>query len=179
MEVEVFGPNKPAAGHFFNVLLLWAHGCINVSHPAGAVSYPGRRTLRPSQWLGWQGFFSLPFIASALYIVHPLHVECVANIKGRDEILALLGGLGALWATLKYFDTKAWWWLGVSSISLLLGMFAKENALTFVAVIPLTVWVFTKVPFSRALTAAAPLLGAALVFYLGALCGAGLFAQSR
>jgi len=97
-------------------------------------------------------------------MLHPLHVECVANIKGRDEILALLGGLGALWATLKYFDTKGWWWLLLSGVSLLLGMFAKENALTFVVVIPLTVWFFTKVPLPQALRATLPLLAAAVIF---------------
>jgi hypothetical protein len=97
-------------------------------------------------------------------MLHPLHVECVANIKGRDEILALLGGLGALWATLKYFDTRGWWWLIVSCVSLTLGMFAKENALTFVAVIPLTVWFFTNVSAKRAAFSALPLLVAAFVF---------------
>ncbi len=158
MEVEIFGPNKPAAGHFFNVLLYGLTGILIYRILLGL--FPIRDEGRPAgPW-----YFSLPFIASTLYMLHPLHVECVANIKGRDEILALLGGLGALWATLKYFDTKGWWWLVVSAASLLLGMFAKENALTFVVVIPLTVWFFTKVSFPQALRAALPLLAAAVIF---------------
>ena len=32
----------------------------------------------------------LPFLITALFVVHPIHVEVVANIKSRDEILALL-----------------------------------------------------------------------------------------
>lgn len=154
MEVEFFGPNKPAAGHFFNVLLYGLTGILIYRILLGL--FPVRE--------GGRWYFSLPFIASTLFILHPLHVECVANIKGRDEILALLGGLGALWATLKYFDTKAWWWLALSAILLLFGMFAKENALTFVAVIPLTVWFFTRVSIERALLATLPLLAAALIF---------------
>ncbi len=154
MEVEFFGSNKPAVGHFFNVLLYGLTGVLLYRILLGL--FPIRE--------GGKWFFSLPFIASALYMLHPLHVECVANIKGRDEILALLGGLGALYATLKYFDTKGWWWLVVSAVSLLLGMFAKENALTFVAVIPLTVWFFTKVSLNRTLMATLPLLAAALFF---------------
>ena len=154
MEVEIFGPNKPAAGHFFNVLLYGLTGLLIYRILLGL--FPTRD--------GGKWYTSLPFIASALYMLHPLHVECVANIKGRDEILALLGGLGALWATLKYFDTKGWWWLLLSGVSLLLGMFAKENALTFVVVIPLTVWFFTKVPLPQALRATLPLLAAAVIF---------------
>ncbi|MFN0173259.1 MAG: tetratricopeptide repeat protein [Saprospiraceae bacterium] len=154
MEVEFFGPNKPAVGHFFNVLLYGFTGVLMYRILLGL--FPIRE--------GGRWFFSLPFIASALFMLHPLHVECVENIKGRDEILALLGGLGALWATLKYFDTKGWWWMLISAVSLLLGMFAKENALTFVVVIPLTVWFFTKVSLNRVLITALPLLAAALLF---------------
>ena len=164
MEVEIFGANKPAAGHFFNVLLYGLTGVLMYRILLGLFPLKEEGASNPRNSFGWQGFFSLPFIASALYMLHPLHVECVANIKGRDEILALLGGLGALWATLKYFDTKAWWWLGLSAVLLLLGMFAKENALTFVVVIPLTVWFFAKVSAQRAIMASLPLLGAALIF---------------
>ncbi|MFN0213374.1 MAG: hypothetical protein ACKVT2_03895 [Saprospiraceae bacterium] len=164
MEVEVFGANKPAVGHFFNVLLYGLTGLLMYRILLGLFPIQAGGSSHLRLGFGGQGYFSLPFIASALFVLHPLHVECVANIKGRDEILALLGALGALWATLKYFDTKGWWWLILSGVSLLIGMFAKENALTFIAVIPLTVWFFTKVPFSRALSASVPLLIAGMVF---------------
>lgn len=154
MEVEFFGPDKPAAGHFFNILLYGLTGMLLYRILLGL--FPVRE--------GGQWYFSLPFLATVFYMLHPLHVECVANIKGRDEILAVLGSLGALWAALKYYDTKAWWYLAISGVSLLLGMFAKENAITFVAVIPLTVWFFTPVNFRRSLVSALPLLAAALVF---------------
>ncbi|MBN8679127.1 MAG: hypothetical protein J0M29_12940 [Chitinophagales bacterium] len=154
MEVQFFGPDKPAAGHFFNVLLYGLTGILLYRILLGL--FPVRE--------GGKWYFSLAFLASAFYMLHPLHVECVANIKGRDEILAVLGSLGALWAALKYYDTKAWWYLAISGVSLLLGMFAKENALTFVAVIPLTIWMFTPVSFRRSLISLLPLLVAALVF---------------
>ncbi|MCK5029515.1 MAG: hypothetical protein KAR57_07770, partial [Bacteroidales bacterium] len=38
-------------------------------------------------------YWSLPFVASLLFLAHPIHTEVVANIKGRDEILSLLGVL--------------------------------------------------------------------------------------
>lgn len=154
MEVEFFGPNRPSIGHFFNILLYGLTGMLLYRVLAGL--FPLNE--------GGRWYFSLPFVASILYMLHPLHVECVANIKGRDEILAMLGSLGSLWAMLKYFDTKGWWWLLVSAISLLLGMFSKENAITFVAVVPLTVWFFTSVSAKRVSIATLPLLAAAAVF---------------
>ncbi len=154
MEVELFGPNKPAAGHFFNVLLYGLTGILMFRILIGL--FPVKE--------GGSWYFSLPFLATTFYMLHPLHVECVANIKGRDEILAVLGGLAALWATLKYFDTRGWWWLILSGFFLLLGMFAKENALTFVAVIPLTVWFFTTVSLKRIAITTLPLLSAAAIF---------------
>ena len=67
-------------------------------------------------------YLSFPFIASLLFLAHPLHTEAVANIKGRDEIMTLLGSLGALWFTLKYLDTKKAKFFVYSSLSLFLGL---------------------------------------------------------
>lgn len=53
----------------------------------------------------------------------------------RDEILALMFSLSALYAAMKYYDTRKVLWIALSAVSLFLGMLAKENALTFLAVI--------------------------------------------
>lgn len=154
MEVGIFGAGKTAISHVINILLYGFTGILLYRILLGLFPIGD----------GGRWYFSLPFITALVFVLHPLHVECIANIKGRDEILALLGGLGALWATLKYFDTNKYYWLWVSAFLLLLGMLAKENALTFLAVIPLTVAVFTPVTRSRAISAAIPLLLAALAF---------------
>lgn len=169
MEVEFFGAGKPFISHFMNVLLYGLTGVLLYRILVGL--FPIRE--------GGRWYFSLPFIASVCFMLHPLHVECVANIKGRDEILALLGGLGALWATLKYFDTKGWYWLLLSGLSLLLGMFSKENTLTFVAVIPLTAWFFTNVSVKRAAFASLPLLAAAGVFIWARYAALGYMLSSN
>lgn len=156
VEVALFGKDKPAIGHFFNIVLygLTAIVLFRVLLRLFPIAEGGR----------W--YFSLAFIGALLFVVHPLHVESVANIKGRDEILALLGSLYALYAALKYADNKGGGWLLVSAVSLLLAMLAKENALTFVAVIPLTVWFFGKGSDGRTAAVAWPLLLAALFFIL-------------
>lgn len=159
IEVGMFGKDKPYIGHFVNIL--WYGLTAVLMYRVLLGLFPLKPASEGGRW-----YFGLAFLASVLFVLHPLHSECVANIKGRDEILALFFSLGALYATLKYFDTDRGIWLVGSALSLLLAMLAKENALTFVAVIPLTVWFFTKVPNSRNFTATIPLLLAALAFIL-------------
>lgn len=156
MEVGIFGNGRPNISHFINILVYGLTGVLLYRILLGL--FPLKEG---SRW-----YFSVPFIAALLFVLHPLHSEAVANIKGRDEILALLCSLGALYATLKYFDTNRSLWLWVSGIMLLLGLFSKENALTFLAVIPLTVWFFTKAPLNRIATSAIPLAIAAFVFII-------------
>jgi protein O-mannosyl-transferase len=159
VEVGVFGKNNPHLahyGHFINILLYGLNGVVLYRLLAGL--FP--------QAEGGRWYFGTAFIAAVLFVLHPLHVECVANIKGRDEILALMGSLGAVWAAFRYFDTGRAFWLAVMAVLLLLGMLAKENALTFVAVIPLTVWFFGKLPAHRVAALVPPLALSALAFIL-------------
>lgn len=159
VEIGLFGkdnPMLPHISHFVNILLYSLTGVLLYRILLGL--FPLKE--------GGRWYFGLPFLAALIFAMHPLHVECVANIKGRDEILALLFSLGALYAMLKYFDTDRAIWQILSGTSLLLGLFAKENALTFLAVIPVTVMFFTPVSRGRALAASWPLMAAALIFII-------------
>ena len=91
---------------------------------------------------GKKWFQSLPFIAVVLFAVHPIHTEVVANVKGRDEIFAMLGSFAALWCSLKYVDTKKWYWLVLSFLAFTFGIFSKENTVTFLAVLPLALYYY-------------------------------------
>ena len=82
-------------------------------------------------------YLSLPFLATLLFLLHPLHTEAVANIKGRDEIMSMIGAMAALLTALKFMESRKWWWLALSFVGMLFGLFSKENAVTFLAVIPL------------------------------------------
>jgi tetratricopeptide (TPR) repeat protein len=92
---------------------------------------------------------AIPFITAALFLAHPVHTEVVANIKGRDEILALLLSLTSLWFALRYFDQQKLHFLVLSGLSFFLGMLSKENAIMFLFIIPLTIYFFTKHPLKR------------------------------
>ena len=87
-------------------------------------------------------FQSLPLFAVVLFAVHPIHTEVVANVKGRDEIFAMLGAFAALWGSLKYVKTRKWYWLILSLLAFTFGIFSKENTITFLAVLPLTLFYY-------------------------------------
>ena len=91
-----------------------------------------------------QMWFSVPFIAAILYLFHPIHIEAVANIKGLDEILTFLFAIFSWFVALKLYNRPNL--LGSLGLGLLFfaGLLAKENAITFLAVIPLSLYVFGK-----------------------------------
>lgn len=113
-----------------------------------------------------QWWFSVPFVGALLFALHPTHVEAVANIKGRDEILALLLSLATLYGSLRYIATKQLLWAVTAPVLFLLACLAKENALTFLAVVPLALILLKKTPTKEAIMASLPLLGAGLLFII-------------
>lgn len=85
-----------------------------------------------------------PLVVTALFVVHPIHVEVVANIKSLDEILALFFSLKAIYLLWKYLNTRKHIWL-ISSISVYgLALFSKESAVVFIFIFPLILYFFTK-----------------------------------
>lgn len=79
---------------------------------------------------------------AALFAAHPVHTEAVANIKGRDEILALAGAAGSAWVVLRA-ARRGGGGAGPAVLAgtlFFLGCLAKENAVTFLAVIPLLLY---------------------------------------
>lgn len=123
---------KPWLGHFLNIILY------------GFLCYFIFITLRNilTSSLGEEKAAYMSLIAAALYAVHPLHTEVVANIKGRDEIMSMLGAMGALYGIIKAFDTGQKKYHYLAAVSLFLGLLSKENTITFAAIIPLTLYFF-------------------------------------
>lgn len=123
IDIGLFGM-RPWAGHLMNVLL-FSLLCM--------VLFRTLRHLFPDFQAAYAFFIAL------LFLVHPIHVEAVANIKSRDEILALLFALLALQLFVRHYRTGHWGQLGLSALFLLLGALSKEGALTYFAIVPLTV----------------------------------------
>jgi hypothetical protein len=106
----------------------------------------------------------IPFLAAVLYILHPVHSEVVANVKGRDEIMTTMGAMGALYFVLKYLSSRNNLYLIISGVAMFLGLMSKENAITFLAVIPLTMYFFTNAKTKDYVVALTPSLIAAIVY---------------
>ena len=122
---------------------------------------------------------SIPFIATLLFIVHPLHTEVVANIKGRDEILALLGELGTLYFTFKYLYNNRIIYLYIIFIIFLIGILSKESALTFLAIVPITAHFFTQATTAEKLKVTLPVLAGTVVYLLMRLQAIGYLLDNK
>lgn len=124
----------PVVQHLNNVLLFIIL-CISIL----AVL---RKLFPPNEKQKW--YLTLPFIATLLFALHPLHTEAVANIKGRDEIMAMLGAILALYCALRFVDNRRWHWLLLSFLAMTFGLFSKESAITFLAVVPMCLYFYPK-----------------------------------
>lgn len=148
IEWQLF-PDDPWIGHFMNVALYSASAML--------LFFVLARLLKNTN-------AAIPFCITALFIAHPTHVEVVANIKSRDEILALLFSFSALLFFVKYADSKKTSSLLAALISYLLAMFSKENAITFLAVFPLAIYFFRENSLSDNLKSSALMIIPALIF---------------
>lgn len=148
MEWQIL-PDNPSFMHFVNVLFYALTG--------GLLFFTLARVFKNYNLI-------LPFAAAVIFMIHPLHTESVANIKGRDDIMGFFFFLLTvywLWDYLKKSDIK---WLALSLASFFLAIMAKESSVTYVAVFPLLLYFFTKTPLERNLKLSGGYLVVALIF---------------
>ncbi len=108
----------------------------------------------------------LPHIATALFVVHPVHIEVVANIKSRDELTAFLSFMIAGWLLLKAIDQKKFLYQILSFFFFTIALFSKESALTTLAIIPLMLWFFRDHDWKKAAMKTLPYFGLAVVYLI-------------
>lgn len=156
IEVEIFGPDKPYISHMINVLL---YGLL------GVLLFYTLMLMFPHKGYG-KYYLSIPFIAALLYIAHPIHTEAVANIKGRDEIMGMLGAIATLYFSLRYAKSEKLMYVGLAVLSFIFALLSKENPITFLAVVPLTYYFFTNAKVRQYATGTLPLLLVAVVYVI-------------
>lgn len=93
--------------------------------------------------------FIIPISMTLLFAAHPIHTEVVANIKSRDELIAFLGSIGAVYFLLKYLGSGKIILFAVSVLSFAAGLLSKENTVTFLGIIPLTLFFFTDLKIKK------------------------------
>ena len=152
IEHSIFG-NRPFWGHLFNLLyyMLLVVSIFKVLSLLLTLKIK-KKTAR-----------LLAFTTALLFLVHPVHSEVVANIKGRDEIIALLLGIWSLHLILQWVQSQKWLQALGAGLVFLLALLAKETAITFLFLSPLAVFLFLN--RKKSLQVALPFFGA-LVGYL-------------
>lgn len=145
----------PFVHHLFN--LLWYGGVVVLLFGWLTVVRRQRGVAAISDWF--------PFLAALLFAAHPIHTEVVANIKGRDEIMALAGCLAAAWLTWRAVEKDNFGLAAAAAACFFLGLLSKETAITFLAVLPLSLLLLRKFDWNQ-LTYLLPTLAAAVVFLI-------------
>jgi len=133
IEYQFFGEN-PRISHFFNILLY-------------AISVSFLFFLLVKLFPNYHYIF--PLSVATIFLIHPLHSEVVLSIKNRDELLSFFGCLLSLYFYLKYVETDKKTNIFWGAFFMLFAMLSKRDAMTFYAIIPLTIWFFTSLPWKR------------------------------
>ncbi len=125
IEKQMLNGYKPSVSHFINILLFGLTGFLIYLLLKKLI--PAHKPL----------FEQVPLITTLLFIFHPIHTEVVANIKGRDEIMALLLSLAGCFLVIRYLETKRSWFLITGTLLWFLGLLSKENAIVFWILLPM------------------------------------------
>ncbi len=160
VEKSVFGKGQLPAGHIINALLYGLTGAV-LYWLLIAMFREGRE----------QVFVALG--AALFFVSHPVHTEAVANIKGRDEIVALLGSLAALLFVFKALKSGRFLWQAPAAAVFFMALMSKENAVTFLAVAPLALYFFGRAKWKQIILHTIPMLmaAAAFLYIRGAVLG--------
>jgi len=153
-------PNTPALGHWINVLMYALTAFILFRFLCSL----------------FENFnVVVPFAVSLLWIAHPIHTEVVANIKSLDELLAFLFSILTMWECLNYVKMPRMKNIVLAGVYFFLALMAKESPITLVAIIPMTLFVFTKSDFKKIGVVMIPVAVAAIIYL--AIRGAVLTSQ--
>jgi len=98
----------------------------------------------------------MAFIATALFAIHPLHTEVVANVKSLDEIISLLCIMGTFIFSLKYLETKVNKHLFLGMLLFLCSLLAKEYAVMLIFLLPLAFYLLTDKKPTEAIMSSIP-----------------------
>jgi len=131
IEYGIFGQN-PTISHLINILLFLSNVWLLFSVLLKLLEKK-------------ENNFNIAFLCSILFLIHPIHTEVVDNLKCRDELLSLTFGLLALWYSIKIYDNPNYKNFILIILFLLLGVFSKQTAILFLAIIPLSFFFFREI----------------------------------
>ncbi len=129
-----FWPDNPKPAHIINVILYALTGFL--------LFYTLRKVFLNQSVL-------IPFVASLLFIAHPLHTEVVANIKSLDEILTFLFFLISMHTLLDFARNGTVYKFIISLFAFFISLMAKESAITYLFLFPVALYFYTDMPVRK------------------------------
>lgn len=127
IEYALFG-EKPGRSHALNIFIYF---CLSLT-----LFYVLKRMLKNYNIL-------FPFLITMVFMAHPVHTEVVASLKNRDEMLAFLGAILALYFLLRFADNRKAIHVVLAALFYVLGYLSKPSILPFLALYPLVFYFFT------------------------------------
>jgi len=120
------------------------------------------------------------FVASLLFLIHPIHTEVVANAKSRDEILSFLFIILTFIYALNYRDNKDKKDLGLGLLFYFLACLSKEYAIVLVVLLPMMLYIVKGDSIPQSVTASIPFFIVAFVYMMirFKIVGAGAATES-
>lgn len=134
---RLFHGNRAAVMHVVNVI--W--------HTANTLLLFAVLNQMTKMW--WRSAF-----VAALFAVHPLHVESVAWVAERKDVLSTFFGLLSIGLYVEYTRRQKWSWLGTSVTLFAVSLLAKQTLVTLPCLLLLLdYWPLQRISFSPSETA--------------------------
>jgi tetratricopeptide (TPR) repeat protein len=86
------------------------------------------------------GSSQLALVPTALFALHPLHVEAVVYISGRGDLLAGLLALCSALCVLRALDGRAALWSPLAALAFAASLFAKESCIGLPVAVAAILW---------------------------------------
>lgn len=153
IEKQFFG-ERPAISHFINIVLYFLTGLLLFLVLQQIIPLDDKQKI------------GIAFISTLLFLFHPVHTEVVANIKGRDEIMALLLSLVSVYYILQFYRENKISKLVIAAASFFLALLSKENAFFVIVLLPLFLYTAGYKTFGKIFKAYPYLIGAAVVYFI-------------
>ncbi|MBI1185449.1 tetratricopeptide repeat protein [bacterium] len=147
MEVDIFGSNHPGISHLINafcygliiLLLITYLNCLALDH-------------------------FIIYVTAFLFMIHPVHTEVVANIKGRDDLFSMLFGL--VFGLCFHLSLKRPKYMIPAVLSLVLALLSKETSLVFCILFPLLSYATSNRSLKSVVLKTSPYIAITLGFFL-------------
>ncbi len=127
IEYEIFG-NNPHTAHFLNIVY-YTICCWLLFYFLGLIFKEKYQN----------NYLWISFLIVLIFATHAMHTEVVLSIKNREEIVSLILCLISAIFSLKLFNSKKYIYLIPAVLSLALAFLAKESAIVFIIIIPLSI----------------------------------------